>query len=376
MSESEKLILSTRQSAYVEAFIGVIIALAGNALTTDNPTKECHTVLYTNCVSWVWDNSNRLNIELKDEIEKRQHILEDYFTIQPIDDQMLTILRDSFPKSPTEADTKRVYSCWEACKRDCKNTYAPPYIRSRKERLAGYQSGTYNDSDSLHSILKKEIIETIDDNFRKAMNAIKNNLAKDANGKSEAEQKEFLLKEENTKSVFYSAKKTEWKKVKLPKYFLAFILLGSASNKDLPALTVGSKQSSTITLQQAKGATGRRALREAKAVGGGNDDQTPSTTSNHSSRFDFSTVVKTKKRELVFKSDQAKLANYKELLAVMGEDEEMKKSERYKRIRSEYMDELEKGIAKNDYNEETIDIEKNDDDNTDEVNKRLDLTNN
>lgn len=377
MSEPEKLVLSNRQIAYIEAFIGVIIALAGNALTIDNPTKECHTVLYTNCVSWVWDNSNRLNIELKDEIEKRQHVLEDYFLIEPIDDKMLNMLRENFPKVPTEADTKRVYSCWEACKRDCKNTYAPPYIRSRKERREGYQSGTYNDTDSLHTILKKEIIDTIDDNFRKAMNAIKNNLTKDAGGKSDAEQKEYLLKEETSKATFYTTKKAEWKKIKLPKYILAFILLGSASDKDLPALTVGSKQASTITLQAAKGATGRRALREAK--NSGNDNEKTSNSSNDSDdpktktianiNSTFTTVAETKLKELTFKTHQAKLANYKELLAVMGEDEDMKKSDRYKRVRSQYMDALERGIANNNNdNKENNDVEN---DESAEVDKRL-----
>jgi len=268
MSEPEKLLaLSTRELAYVEAFIGVIIGLAGNALTIDNPTKECNTILYTNCVSWVWDSSNRLNIELQSEFEKRQHILEDYFTVEPIDHRMLNKLRENFPKVPTEADTKRVYSLWEACKRDCRNTYAPPYIRSRKERLGGYQSGVYNDSESLHTILKKEIIDSIDENYKKAWNNVKNSLSKDTKGMSEAEQKEFLSKEETSKSAYYSTKKAEWKKVKLPKYFLAFILLGSASDKDLPALTVGSKHSSTINLQVGKGAGGRRALRDAKLLG-------------------------------------------------------------------------------------------------------------
>ena len=146
--------LSIRQLAYMESFYGVVVALAGNQLTMDSPTKETHLLLYTNCVSWVHENGNRLNIELKEEISKRENLFSDNFTIEPLDEKMLDHLKAQFPKSPTEADAKKVYSCW-----DCRNSYGPPYIRSKKEQISGFNSGKYTDISNIQNIMKKEIVD-------------------------------------------------------------------------------------------------------------------------------------------------------------------------------------------------------------------------
>ena len=199
MSATITTSLSDRQSAYIEAFYGVIIAFAGNQLTLDAPTKDTHIKLYANCVEWVWENSARFNIVLKDEFESRKALLDDYFSVEPIDENMLKELRDLFPKESlnNEVELKKVYACWEQCKRDCKNSYAPSYLRSKKQRMNGYQSGTYDDSKSLLDILEKEVCDGITDNFKKAMNSIKNEMKKPGKShKTEEEQKEYLLTQE------------------------------------------------------------------------------------------------------------------------------------------------------------------------------------
>ena len=87
--------LTPRQNAFLELMEGVIIAHAGCELTKDNPTKDCKTKLYANCVSWV--SGERINVVLKDELEKRKHLLENWLTIEPLDAKMFYELRMLFP---------------------------------------------------------------------------------------------------------------------------------------------------------------------------------------------------------------------------------------------------------------------------------------
>ena len=126
------------------------------------------------CIKWIRIDSHRVNIELRDELQKREHLLEGYFIIKSIDATMFAYLREQiFPNQPSEADVKRVANLFSAIKSDCRNKFSPPYIKFRKEQKDGYKSGSYCDKECILKILGKQIKDNIDDNFRKAMSAAK-----------------------------------------------------------------------------------------------------------------------------------------------------------------------------------------------------------
>ena len=265
---TEVIVLSSRQIAFLDAFVGVIVSLAGNQVTTnEESSKDFTTILYSNCVKWVGTDSHRVNIELREELKSREHLLEDYFNIEAIDAAMFSHLRLVFPNMPTEKDVTRIANLFSTIKSDCRNKFSPPYIKYRKEQKDGYKSGSYCDKECLLKILEKEIKDNIDENFRKAMSAAKASLKKEVNsGPEDSPQfQEKLKRVEDEKSISYNKKKADWKLATIPKSFLAFILC-SIPGKDLPSLSVGSKSSlaQTTQLQAPKGMHGQRALREAK----------------------------------------------------------------------------------------------------------------
>ena len=157
--------LTTRQIDFVKLMEGVVIAHAGCELTKDNPTKDCKTKLYANCVSWV--HSDRINVVLKDELEKRKHLLENWLTIEPLDEKMFYELRMLFPIYPDEnaippEKVKKVFDFWDSLKRDCRNVYGPAYDKREKK------SGIYDDSSCLIAIFESTIVTRINENQRKA----------------------------------------------------------------------------------------------------------------------------------------------------------------------------------------------------------------
>ena len=204
-------LLSPRKAAYAEALIGVIVALGGNEVTTkEEATKEFPTILYSRCVKWVWGESGRLNIELKDEVKKREHLLDDFFLIEPIDDELLQYLKNSFPQEFDEAEISKVCNIWtESVRKDSRNIFLPPYLKFRKEQKAGFQSGTYDDKDKLLEILKLSLLENIDINFRKSMYEYKKLVMKKNTDKplSEEDLKTTLKTEEERIERHFSTKK-------------------------------------------------------------------------------------------------------------------------------------------------------------------------
>ena len=91
--------LSARQVAFLDAFVGVIVSLAGNQVTTkEESSKEFTTILYGNCIKWIGNDSHRVNIELRDELQKREHLLEGYFIIESIDATIYLFKRTNISK--------------------------------------------------------------------------------------------------------------------------------------------------------------------------------------------------------------------------------------------------------------------------------------
>ena len=186
--------LTTRQIDFVKLMEGVVIAHAGCELTKDNPTKDCKTKLYANCVSWV--HSDRINVVLKDELEKRKHLLENWLTIEPLDEKMFYELRMLFPIYPDEnaippEKVKKVFDFWDSLKRDCRNVYGPAYDKREKK------SGIYDDSSCLIAILESTIVTRINENQRKAMYDLKNSML----GKTICYQKKRLEESSYTKNL-------------------------------------------------------------------------------------------------------------------------------------------------------------------------------
>lgn len=268
--------LTSRQMVYVKQMEGVIIALGGAELVEGFPTKDGPAVLYANCVAWA--HGNRLNHELKTELQNREHELTDWFKIELLNGNMIEVLKGFFPQVPTPEKVKEIAAYWDAIKKDCRNLYGPLY---EKDYIKLKKSGSYTDSDVLLNIIKNCILARINDNQKKAMNSFKNSMIGEDESKATDQQKQTYNEKVLEKEKEYSLKKLEWKKQALPKTFLAFLFLSLPSTKDLNCLKVIHKE------VVAKTRDGRKALRDAKK-----DFLTPSTGStsiNNNSNSDLST---------------------------------------------------------------------------------------
>jgi len=124
--------------------------------TKEESFKDFPTILYANCVKWGGPDSHRVNIELRDELQSREHLLEDFFTIETLDATMFSYLREQvFPNEPiTEKDVTRIGNFVSVLKSDCRNKFSPPYIKYRTEQKDGFKSGIHGDKEYLLKIVE------------------------------------------------------------------------------------------------------------------------------------------------------------------------------------------------------------------------------
>ncbi len=102
------------------------------------------------------------NVDFRDEIIKRQNLLQDKITIFPIDDAVKEKLLSGFSFPPTDADIDDTLKKFASVKKQCRNDWgAGNWKGTQVEHF-----GDYDDEQLIKTILKKTICDTIDENFK------------------------------------------------------------------------------------------------------------------------------------------------------------------------------------------------------------------
>ena len=138
-----------RQSAFIEQMVTVVQTIGGNTVTEGAPTKEAGLRSYLEASSFA--RSGRVNIELKDEMEKREQLLPSHFTIAVLDEDSMDELKKPFSTtSPTETEATKNWAAFKSVQNFCRE-WGAKYEKERKE----LPSGTYVDTEILLGILKE-----------------------------------------------------------------------------------------------------------------------------------------------------------------------------------------------------------------------------
>ena len=139
---------------------GIIIAIAGNSTTVGKSgDKEVAHLFYHELQSYL--KSKRFNTDFKDELIRRKNDFQPRFFVEPLDDFMERQLSVMFP---VDMESHKIHKLWKEfgeIKTNCRTDWGPLYQRSW---LDVAKSGDYNDLEVLQEILRKSVIERINEN--------------------------------------------------------------------------------------------------------------------------------------------------------------------------------------------------------------------
>ena len=202
----------------------------------NKPDRAYGRQIHNKAIEYI--RAGRFNIDFREDIIKRRDLLQDKITILPIDDAVKEKLLNVFSFPPSDSDIDNTLSKFASCKTKCRNEWGAEYWKG----IAVEHSGDYDDENLIKSILRKTIVDKIDDNLKKAASAAAVVQGKTTPAPTKDQIAEFSKNYHRDKKEQYDLKKSKWQEDDLPNEFLAFVLGGKPGLK-LTVFEVGIEES-------------------------------------------------------------------------------------------------------------------------------------
>lgn len=319
--------MSKRYQTFLKLIVGVIVAVAGNSITTlTEKDKDYHLLIATEAAAYV--RSGRFNVDFSEELVKRADLMSQWLTLKVLEEGDIAALKDLLPTAPSTAQVESTFKAFQSIKEFCRNLYGAKYERDKK----ALPSGTYDDSDILRKIMALYHSNRIDVNFAKKVSAdwIAYKTSMGAGFTAGPAEKAAKLKEfEDKCRDKYDKQKAEWIDCDPAPELLAFIFC-SYPGKRFTSLVVTEDAP-----QEGKTKQGRKSLREGKVALAAAGSAQGKTALDESLLGVRKRDVEAKEVGLKFMAYQSKKDSMQELLKIMRE-ESVQDSDEYKALYAEY----------------------------------------